>query len=137
MDHDDVGRDTPTMAVLLVVEDNPDTQLLVETIFSMDPRFTVAHVADSAEDAVELARRTQPETIVLDHGLSGAMTGTDAAPLLKKAAPNAKIILFTAYGELQARADAEPAIDAFLLKTQSTKLLPLAQLLTGLDGPPT
>jgi len=128
--------DTSKRAVLLVVEDDPDTQLLLETIFAIDPRFTVAHVADSAEGALEAARTTQPETIVLDHGLTGALTGTDAAPLLKKLAPQAKIILFTAYGELQARADAEPAIDAFLLKTESTQLLPLARRLMGLDMPP-
>jgi DNA-binding NarL/FixJ family response regulator len=127
--------DTPTKAVLIVVEDDPDTQLLVEMIFSMDPRFRVAHVADSAKEAIEAARKTQPATIVLDHGLTGALTGTDAAPLLKYVAPKAKIILFTAYGELQAGADAEPAIDAFLHKTQSPQLLPLARRLLGLDAP--
>lgn len=131
---DGAGDETPKKAVLLVVEDDPDTQLLLETIFSMDPRFRVAQVVDSAEAALEVARTTQLETIVLDHGLTGPMTGTDAAPLLKAAAPQSKIILFTAYAELRARADAEPAIDAFLLKTESTALLQLARRLVGLDA---
>lgn len=124
------------MRALIVVEDDPDVQLLLETIFSMDPRFDLAEVAASAEDALDMAQTMQPVVIVLDHGLAGAMTGLEAAPRLKELAPNSKIILFTAHAELKALANAEPAIDAFLLKTRSTKLLALAQKLAGLDQPP-
>lgn len=115
-----------------MVEDDPDARLLIEAIFSADPRFTLAGVAESAEAALELAAANKPGIIVLDHGLSGPLSGSDAAPRLKALAPQAKIILFTAYAELQKQAESEPAIDAFLVKNQSTKLLPLAQKLTGL-----
>jgi Response regulator containing a CheY-like receiver domain and an HTH DNA-binding domain len=126
------------MQVLVVVEDDPDVQFLIESIFSMDPRFNAADVAESAEAALEWSARTVgPGVIVLDHGLAGSLTGLDAAQRLKELAPNAKIVLFTAHAELKARADAEPAIDAFLLKTDSTRLLPLAQRLTGLGSLPT
>jgi DNA-binding NarL/FixJ family response regulator len=81
-------------------------------------------------------RAAQPEIIVLDHGLSGQLTGLDAAPRLKKLAPQAKIIMFTSHADLKARADQEPAIDGFVLKTESPRLLPLAQRLTGLGAPP-
>ena len=125
------------MKVLVVVEDDPDVQFLVETVFSMDSRFTLAAVAASAEEALESLRAAQPGIIVLDHGLSGQLTGLDAAPRLKKLAPQAKIIMFTSHADLKARADDEPAIDGFVLKTESTQLLPLAQRLTGLGAPPT
>jgi DNA-binding NarL/FixJ family response regulator len=124
------------MKVFVVVEDDPDVQFLVETIFSMDARFTLAAVAASAEEALESLRTTQPEIIVLDHGLSGQLTGLDAAPRLKELAPQAKIIMFTAHADLKTRVDHEPAIDGFVLKTESTQLLPLAQRLTGLGAPP-
>ena len=123
------------MKVLVVVEDDPDVRYLIETIFSMDSRFAVPSSTGSAEDGLEAARTEEPDIIVLDHGLAGALTGLDAAPRLKELAPNAKIILFTAHAELQARADEEPAIDGFLLKTESAQLLPLAQRLTGLSAP--
>lgn len=123
------------MKVLVVVEDDPDVRYLIETIFSMDSRFAVPSSTVSAEDGLEAARTEEPDIIVLDHGLAGALTGLDAAPRLKELAPNAKIILFTAHAELQARADEEPAIDGFLLKTESAQLLPLAQRLTGLSAP--
>jgi len=120
------------MKVLVVVEDDPDVQFLLEAIFSMDSRFTLARVAASAKAALESVRTSEPGIIVLDHGLAGSLTGLDAAPRLKSLAPHAKIILFTAHAELQPRADQEPAIDGFVLKTDSTQLLPLAQRLTGL-----
>ena len=123
------------MRVLIVVEDDPDAQLLIQTIFSLDPRFTLAGFAETAEEAIETARLTTPGIIVLDHGLAGSLSGSDAAPRLKELAPETKIILFTAHADLKSAAEAEPAIDAFLLKTQSTQLLPLAQRLTGLDPP--
>jgi len=124
------------MRVLVVVEDDPDVQFLIETVFSEDDRFSVAVLAASAEEALEVARTTEPGIIVLDHGLAGALTGLEAAPRLKEVAPNAKIILFTAHAELRHFAADEPAIDAFLLKTDISQLLPLAQRLTGL-GPRT
>ena len=125
------------MKVLVVVKDDPDVRFLVEAIFSMDARFTLAGVVASAEDGLEMARTSQPGIIVLDHGLSGQLTGLDGAPRLKELAPQAKIIMFTAHADLKARADKEPAIDGFVLKTESTQLLPLAQRLTGLGAPPT
>jgi DNA-binding NarL/FixJ family response regulator len=123
--------------VFVVVEDDPDVQFLVEAIFSMDARFTLAGVVASAEDGLEVARTSQPGIIVLDHGLSGQLTGLDGAPRLKELAPQAKIIMFTAHADLKDRADHEPAIDGFVLKTESSQLLPLAQRLTGLGAPPT
>ena len=91
------------MKSVVIVEDDPDIQSLIATIFSMDPRFSVAGLADSAEEALELARTTKPEIIVLDDRLAGALTGVDAVPQFKEAAPGAKIILFTAHADLQAR----------------------------------
>jgi hypothetical protein len=85
----------------------------------MDCRFTLGVVAASAEEAMESLRTAEPGIIVLDHGLSGRLTGLDAAPRLKELVPQAKIIMFTAHADLKARADNEPAIDGFVLKTES------------------
>jgi two-component system nitrate/nitrite response regulator NarL len=120
------------MKTVVIVEDDPDIQSLISTIFSMDPRFTVSGLAESAEEALELARTTGPEIIVLDDRLAGELTGVEAVPQLKAAAPDAKIILFTAHADLQARVVNQPAIDAFLLKTETGELLPLAQQLTNM-----
>jgi CheY-like chemotaxis protein len=121
-----------TMKAFAVVEDDPDDQLLVQALFYPDPRFSLAGVADSAEEALERAGTKEPGIVVLDHALAGELTGLDAAPLFKALAPQVKVILFTAHAELQALCDEVPSIDAFLLKTDALQLLPLAQRLTGL-----
>ena len=124
------------MKVLVVVKDDPNVRSLVEAIFSMDARFTLTAVAASAEEALESLRTTQPDIIVIEHDLSGQLTGLDAAPRLKELAPQAKIIMFSAHADLKTRAEHEPAIDGFVLRSESTWLLPQAQRLTGLGAPP-
>jgi len=120
---------------VLVIEDDPDVQLLIETVFSLDSRFSVVGVAAAAEDGLGMAGTTEPDVIVLDHGLAGDLTGLKAAPMLKAVAPQVKIILFTAHEELRGPAEQEPAIDAYVLKTDSVRLLPEAQQLSGIDQP--
>ena len=44
------------MKVVVVVEDDADIQLLIQTVFSLDSRFSVAGKAASAEEGLELAR---------------------------------------------------------------------------------
>jgi len=120
------------MSSLVVVEDDPDVQFLIETVFSLDSRFSLAGATVAAEEALEIARTAAPGIFVLDHGLAGELTGLQAAPQLKKAAPKSKIIFFTAHAQLREAVAREHAIDAFLLKTESTQLLPLAQRLAGI-----
>jgi DNA-binding NtrC family response regulator len=120
------------VTILVIVEDDPDVQFLLETIFAMDPRFALARVVESAEDALEAAQTTEPSIVVLDHGLSGKLNGIEAARRFKEMSPQTKIILFTSHAELEAQSRKEPAIDAFLLKTDTAGLLPLAQELTNM-----
>lgn len=117
---------------LVLVEDDPDYRLLIRVTIGVDPRFEMSGEAPSVETGIELARDAHPRLIILDHDLEGEMVGLSAAPKLKAAAPDAKILLFTAY-DLEAEARREPAIDAYLRKDDIGKLLPTAQRLLGLE----
>jgi two-component system response regulator DesR len=117
---------------LVMVEDDPDYRLLIRVAIGVDPRFEMSGEAPSVETGIELAREARPRLIILDHDLEGEMVGLSAAPKLKAAAPEAKILLFTAY-DLEAEARREPAIDAYLRKDDIGKLLPTAQRLLGLE----
>lgn len=121
------------LRVLVVVEDDRDMRLLVRVTLAADPRIEVAGEATSAEEALSLVPTLDPGLIILDHAIDGDMTGLDAAPLLKRLAPKAKILLFTAY-DLAAQAGAEPAIDAFLRKDDIDLLLRTVQRLLKLEG---
>jgi DNA-binding NarL/FixJ family response regulator len=121
------------MKVLVLVEDEADVRRLVRALLAPDPRLEITGEAASAEEAIELARSIEPGLIILDHMLDGEVTGLEAAPGLKTAAPNAKILLYSAL-DLRREARREPAVDAFLSKDQPIELLPLAQQLLGLDA---
>lgn len=124
------------MKVFSIVEDDIDLRGLIRMIFAKEPEFVISVETESAEEALELLRKSDDVgLIVLDHGLTGALTGLEAAPLFKELVPQAKVILFTADPTLKARAAAEPAIDRFLVKTEIQRLLPVARELCGIASP--
>ena len=120
------------VTILVVVEDEPDMREVIELMLMADPRLQIAGEAESAEEAIELARTTNPGLIILDHNIKGSTMGIQAAPLLKEVAPNAKILLFTAFDKA-AEAEMEPAIDGYLRKDQLEKLVPTIDRMLGLD----
>ncbi|HEX2088876.1 MAG TPA: response regulator [Actinomycetota bacterium] len=124
--------DAVAVRVFAIVEDDADSRMVVRTLFSEDPRFSVAAEAESAEDAIVMARTEEPDLIVLDHNLDGPLTGLEAAPLLKQEAPGAKIILFTGDDEIRRKALEEDSVDAYLPKSRPDELVPTACRLLGL-----
>lgn len=120
------------MKVVLVVEDNADIALLVEMQFGLDREFEIVAQKVDVAGALEVVAADAPDLIVLDHKLEGELTGLEGSSLLKLLAPSAKIILFTASEELRHSAADEPSIDAFLLKTQMDRLVPLSRRLLDL-----
>ncbi|HVE98809.1 MAG TPA: response regulator [Mycobacteriales bacterium] len=118
--------------ILVVVEDEEDIRLLIRLLLRDDPRIELFGEASSAQEAIELARSAHPGLIILDHSIDGDVMGLQAAPLLKEAAPEAKILLFTAF-DLQKEAEAEPAVDGFLSKSNMDRLLPTVQTMLDLE----
>ncbi|MCA1840059.1 MAG: response regulator [Actinobacteria bacterium] len=122
-----------TIRVLMLVEDEEDIRLVIRLQLMGDPRIEIAGEATSAQEAIELARQMGPGLIILDHSIQGDVMGLQAAPMLKDAAPDAKILLFTAF-DLKEEARIEPAIDEFLSKSDLQKLLGTVQRMLGLDA---
>ena len=124
---------TKESSVLVAVEDDPDFQRLIRVTLAEDPRLALAEdVPATIEDAVQVARELKPRLIVLDHNLQGKMVGLTGAKKLKEAAPEAKILLFTAY-DVAADARRESAIDEYLHKDDVDQLLETARRLAGLS----
>lgn len=131
-----VSTTTPParLKVLLVVEDEPDLQLLIRILFGRDSAFELDGQATTAAAAIRLADDHHPHLIVLDNQLDDQMTGLDAAPLLKKVAPAAVVIMFSASEEARIPALDSPAIDGFVLKTDIDHLVPMARQLLRLPA---
>jgi DNA-binding NarL/FixJ family response regulator len=129
---DPPGDESARPTVLVVVEDEEDMRFMIRITLAQDPRLVLLGEAATAEEAIELARGLQPGAVVLDHQLGGRLTGLAAAPLIKAAAPNAKILLFTAF-DLEQEAEAEDAVDAYLRKDGVKHLLATVDRLVGLE----
>jgi DNA-binding NarL/FixJ family response regulator len=121
------------MKVLVVVEDDRDMQLLITLTLQADERLEISGTCTTAKQAVELAAELAPELVILDHFIDGDVMGLEAAPNIKRAAPDARVLLFTSH-DLAVEASREPAIDAFLLKRDISELMPTVQRMLGL-GP--
>ena len=122
-------------SVLVIVEDDKDMRTLIRITLQTDSRLELLGSAATAEEAVELARETKPDVVILDHFIDGKVMGLDAAPLIKQVSPESKVLLFTSH-DLLVEARREPAVDEYLRKHDIGRLLPTVQRLLGLDQEP-
>src|SRR5688500_2387217 len=121
------------LKVFVVVEDEPDMRALIGLTLRRDPRLEVVGEAASAEEALAILDTCEPGLIILDHGIEGDLMGLQAAPLLKAKAPQAKILLFTAF-DMRREASLEPAVDEYLRKDRIGELLATVQRMLGLNS---
>lgn len=84
------------MIRILIVDDHPIVREGLVAVLEDQDDFEVAGTAGSAAEALELVPRLRPDVILLDLELPG-MDGLEAMPRLIAAAPDARIIVFTAY----------------------------------------
>jgi len=117
--------------VLVVIEDDADFRRLIRITLAGEDRLQVEGEAANAEEAVPLARETQPQLVVLDHFIEGTVMGIDLAPMIKEVAPQARILLFTTH-DLAVEVAREPAIDRYLRKHDLSDLLPTVRDMLGL-----
>ena len=107
--------------LILVVDDEPDVELLFRQQFRRDlrdGRFAM-EFAQSAQSALQLitdATNTSLILILSDINMPG-MSGLDLLPKAKAARPDVPVIMITAYGDADTRRKAlANGADAFLTK---------------------
>ena len=121
---------------ILLVDDNATFLHHARRFLEQDETLQVVGTAASGPEAVEKARVLQPDLIVLDLSMPG-QPGLEALPLLKQAAPLARVIALTlldafAYRELTLRRGA----DDFVSKGRMVEdLLPAIARLWPPGGP--
>lgn len=120
-----VRRDVDgTMIRVLIVEDQALLrESLAKTIDAEPDMETVSQIADAA-DALEEARLTQPNLILMDVCTENESSGLAAASTLKQQLPHIKIIVLTGMPELTFVAQAQEAqAESFLYKNVGTEEL--------------
>jgi CheY-like chemotaxis protein len=80
---------------VLLVDDVADLRLLLASLFTAHPGVQVVGEAANGEEAIELARRYEPDLIVLDLAMP-VLDGASALPRLRRASPGSRVVVLTA-----------------------------------------
>jgi DNA-binding NarL/FixJ family response regulator len=81
---------------VLIVDDHPLTREALGALLAQHG-FSVVGAAADGEEAIGLARRLQPQLVLLDLSMPG-LSGLDALPRLREAAPGCEVVVLTASG---------------------------------------
>ena len=117
---------------ILVVDDNTNIRHLLR-VFVETNGFKVCGEAENGADAIEKAKQLRPDLVLLDLTMP-IMTGTEAAPILKRMMPQVKIILFTMHADgMNKSMPVASGVDVVIAKSDSIKKL--REHLTALLAP--
>ena len=107
---------------ILLVDDHPITRDALAALLDQHGFSVVGEASDGAE-AIELARQLRPELVLLDLSMPG-MSGLEALPRLREAAPETEVVVLTASGtEQNLLAAIRGGAAGYLLKTEPPERL--------------
>lgn len=108
---------TPSPIRILVVDDHTLFRRGLTALLARDPHVIVVGDAGDAGEAQRRAQDLQPDLILLDNHLPG-VSGVDALPALREAAPRARILMLTvSEDEADLAAALRGGAAGYLLKT--------------------
>ena len=81
---------------VLIVDDHPLTREALSALLTQHG-FSVVGEASGGDEAIGLARRLQPNLVLLDLSMPG-LSGLEALPRLREAAPGCEVVVLTASG---------------------------------------
>jgi DNA-binding NarL/FixJ family response regulator len=88
---------------ILIADDSESVRMVIRTFLESREGFEVCGEAANGVDAIEQAKKLNPDLVILDLAMP-RMNGAAAASVLKRAMPNVPIILFTMYDEVMGKA---------------------------------
>jgi DNA-binding NarL/FixJ family response regulator len=86
------------MLKIMLVDDHEVVRLGLKTLLSRYKQFTVVAEADTANDAIEMAKLHLPDVVVMDIRLPGK-SGIEATREIVEELPDTKVIVLTSYAE--------------------------------------
>ena len=113
---------------VLIVDDHPLTRDALVVLLEQH-RYDVVGQATDGDEAIEVARELQPDLVLLDLTMPG-LSGLDALPRLRSAAPECEVVVLTASGtEENLLAAIRGGAAGYLLKSEAPERI--VELLAG------
>src|SRR5690348_13844505 len=81
---------------VLLADDHEVVRVGLRTLFEAHPDIEVVGEVADGEDAIRLTAELRPEVVILDFSMHG-LGGADAAAALRREAPDAKVLVLSAY----------------------------------------
>ncbi len=83
------------MLKLLIVEDNSNLRQALKTGFEALGEVEVVGDCESGEEAVEVCLQSEPDAVLMDVQLAGAMNGIEAAVAVRKEFPRKPVVFYS------------------------------------------
>ena len=93
-----VASDTTGTVRVVIVDDSAEVRTLVRTELRLSGAAVVEGEGADGADAVDLARRLQPDAMLLDVSMPG-MDGLAALPLVLECSPGTRVVMFSGFDE--------------------------------------
>lgn len=130
---DDGETDGITTAQILIVDDHAAFAEPLATVLGLQKDMACAGIAPRGDDALAMAEKIRPDVILMDVQLPDA-DGIDTARKIKEINPDARVLILTAYSDVDVMARAAAAGAAGFIPKET----PLADILhairTARDG---
>ncbi len=105
------------MVRVVIVDDHAKVRRLLRELIDDDGRFHVVGEAENGREAIETAKRLQPDAVILDQEMP-EMTGTEAVPQLVSIVDKVVVVMFSSGPRPETEAIAKAAgADAYFEKT--------------------
>jgi two-component system, NarL family, response regulator NreC len=108
---------------ILIVDDEKAVRSALEKLLGTRGDWKVVGQAADGEEAIDKARELQPDVVIMDVTMP-EMSGLEATPKVKIAAPTAEVLIFSQHDSTQMVQQAQIAgASGYLLKSQANWLM--------------
>ncbi len=114
---------------ILVVDDEQAIRSALQRLLHTHDGWRIVGTARDGVEAIAKAKDLRPDVVVMDISMPN-MNGLSATPQIKKAAPDAEVLIFSQYAIHEMVREAEDAgASGYLLKSRTSFIIPAIEAL--------